>query len=80
MPCYLFENTSEKFTTTLGLKLCTFQNSNEIWPNSPKPSSFLFFPPFSLQTRPRHTLAGHRLSLSHILFVLCAWTQKKGGA
>jgi hypothetical protein len=59
MPCFLFENTSETFTTTLGSKLCTFQNSNEIWPNLAKPSSFLFFPLFPLQTRPRHTLAGH---------------------
>jgi hypothetical protein len=29
MPCYLFENTSKTFTTTLGSKLCTFQNSNK---------------------------------------------------
>jgi hypothetical protein len=35
---------------------------------------------FSLQTRPRDTLAGYPLSLSLILFVLCTWTQKKGGS
>jgi hypothetical protein len=33
-----------------------------------------------LQTRPGHTLASHSLSLSLILFVLCTWTQKEGGA
>jgi hypothetical protein len=38
------------------------------------------FSPFSLQTRPRVTLAGYPLPLSLILFVLCTWTQKEGGA
>jgi hypothetical protein len=43
MPCYLFENTTETFTTTLGSKLCTFQNSDEIWANSPNLLLFFFF-------------------------------------
>jgi hypothetical protein len=78
MPCYLFKNTSETFTTTFGPKPCTYQNSIKFQPNSPNPSLSLFFPLLSLQDQLGHTLAGH-LSLfpSLILFVPCGWT--KGG-
>jgi hypothetical protein len=79
MPCYLSENTSEPFTTTLGSKLCTFQNSNEIWPNSPKLLlffSFLFL--FFANSTKRHPSRLPSLPLSYSL-VLCTWTQKKGG-
>jgi hypothetical protein len=78
MPCYLFKNTSETFTTTFGPKPCTYQNSIKFQPNSPNPSLSLFFPLLSLQDQLGHTLAGH-LSLfpSLILFVPCSWT--KGG-
>jgi hypothetical protein len=56
MPFYLFENTSETITTTFGSKLCTFQNSNEIRPNSSN-LFFLFFPFLSpsLANRPSDT-------------------------
>jgi hypothetical protein len=46
MHCYPFKITSEPFTTTIGPKPRTFQNSNEFWPNSSiflLLFSFLFF-------------------------------------
>jgi hypothetical protein len=82
MLCYPLKNTSEPIITTLGPKSCTFQNSNEFWPNSPNLILFFSFlsSSFLLQLDQGGNLAGYSLYLSLILLALSSWTQRKGGA
>jgi hypothetical protein len=62
MHCYPFKITSEPFTTTIGSKLRTFQNSNEFRPNSSNPSPSLFFSILPLQNRQRSQALARPLS------------------